>query len=82
MKNLRKLHISLCSLLFALKTDYSFPLVARIFIEKAKIEKFSYHFSFHFRNIHHIIAVNLERQIDRQYQLKIYINLPKKALEP
>ena len=79
---LGKLHFSLFSLLFALKTDFSFPLIASIFIEKAKIEKFSYHSSFHFRNFHHIIAVNLERKIDKQDQLKIYINLPKKSLEP
>ena len=59
-----------------------FPLVARIFIEKAKIEKFAYHFSLHFMNFHHIIAVNLEKKIDERDQLKIYINLPKKELEP
>ena len=81
-KKLGKLHISLCSLFFSLKTDFSFPLVANIFIEKAKSENFSYHFSLHFRNFQYIIAVNLERKIDKQYQLKIYFNLPKKALEP
>ena len=74
-KKLGKVHSSLCSLLFSLKTDCSFPLVAKIVFEKAKIEKFSY-------NFHHIIAVKLERKIDKQDQLKIYINLPKKALEP
>ena len=62
--------------------DCSFPLVARIFIEKTKSEKIAYHFSLHFRNFQYIIAVNLERKIDKQDQLKIYINLPKRALEP
>ena len=76
------LHISLCSLLFSLKTDFSFPLVAKIFIEKAKSEKFAYHFIFNFRNFHYIITVNLERKIDKQDQFKIYNNLPKNKLEP
>ena len=76
------MHISLCSLLFALKTNFSLPLVARIFIEKAKIEKFAYHFSLHFYEfpLHHV--VNLKDKLSKQYQHKIYINLPKKALEP
>ena len=68
---LGKLHISLCSLLFALKTDCSFSLVAKIFIEKAKSEKLSYHFSLHFRNFHHIIAVNLERKISLHYSFLV-----------
>ena len=62
--------------------DYSFPLVARILIEKTKSKKISYHFSLHFRNFQYIIAVNHERKIDKQDQLKIYLNLPNKALEP
>ena len=81
-RKLGKLHISLCSLLFALKIDWSFPLVAKVFIEKDKIEKFSYHFSLNFRNFHNIITVNLERKTNKQDQLKIYINLPNQELEP
>ena len=62
--------------------DCSFPIVARIFIEKTKSENIAYNFSLHIRNFQYIIMVNLERKIDKHDQLKIYINLHKKALEP
>ena len=75
------MHISLFSLLFSLETNCSFPFVAKIFIQKDKIENFSYHFSSHFYEFPSHHTMNLKDKLSKQDQHKIYINLPKKALE-
>ena len=81
-EQLGKLHL-VCALWFVCsQIDCSFSLVARIFIEKLKV-KDCLSFLVCILGISNTSSRwTFERKIDKQDQLKNYLNLPNKELEP